>query len=113
MIYINLNKPYVIMNTVIETATFQKQSKKIWSENERLDFISWIAVNPLAGNVIPNAEGARKVRWAIGKHGKRSSARIIYFNQSKQGQIILLALYKKSEQENISLHKIQEANDGY
>ncbi|MCK5716569.1 MAG: transcriptional regulator [Thiomargarita sp.] len=101
------------MNTVIETATFQKQSKKMWSEEERLDFISWIAINPLAGDVIPNAEGARKVRWAMGRHGKRSSARIIYFNQSKYGQIILLAIYKKSKQENISHRKIQEANNGY
>jgi len=101
------------MNTVIETPTFQKQSEKIWSEDERLDFISWIAVNPLAGDVIPNAEGARKVRWSIRGRGKRGGARIIYFNQSEQGKIILIAVYKKSEQENISPREIQEANDGH
>jgi len=58
---------------IIETRTFQKQSEKIWYEDERLDFISWIAVNPLAGDVIPNAEGARKVRWSIRGRGKRGS----------------------------------------
>jgi len=74
-----------------------------------LDFISWIAVNPLAGD----AEGARKVRWSIRGRGKRGGARIIYFNQSEQGKIILIAVYKKSEQENISPREIQEANDGH
>jgi len=101
------------MNTVIETPTFQKQSEKIWSEEERLDFISWIAVNPLAGDVIPNAEGARKVRWSIAGRGKRGGTRIIYFNKSEQGQIILIAIYKKSERENITPSEIQEANDGH
>lgn len=101
------------MNTVIETPIFQKQSKKNWSEGERLDFISWIAVNPLAGDVIPNAEGARKVRWSISGRGKRGGARIIYFNQSKQGKIILIAIYKKSDQTNISPREIQEANNGH
>jgi len=101
------------MNTVIETPTFQKQSEKIWSEEERLDFISWIAVNPLAGNVIPNADGVRKVRWSIGGRGKRGGTRIIYFNQSEQGRIILIAIYKKSEQENMTPREIQEANDGH
>jgi len=103
------------MNTVIETPTFQKQSEKIWSEDERLDFVSWIAVNPLAGDVIPSSEGARKNTlgdW-IGGRGKRGGARIIYFNQSKQGKIVLIAIYKKSKQENISPREIQEANDGH
>jgi len=46
------------MHTVIETPTFARQADKIWSESERLDFISWLARNPLAGDVIPDAEGA-------------------------------------------------------
>lgn len=37
------------MRTVIETPTFQKQADKLWSENERLSFIDWIAANPLVG----------------------------------------------------------------
>ncbi len=50
------------MRTVIETPTFQKQAEKIWSEDERLAFIAWIAEHPTAGDVIPGADGARKVR---------------------------------------------------
>jgi len=43
------------MRTVVETSTFQKQADKLWSEDERLAFIDWIAANPLAGDVIPCA----------------------------------------------------------
>jgi len=50
------------MRTVIETPTFQKQADKLWAEDERLAFIDWIAQNPGVGDVIPDAEGARKVR---------------------------------------------------
>ena len=52
------------MRTVIETPTFQKQAEKLWSEDERLAFIDWIAENSLAGDVIPGADGARKVAGA-------------------------------------------------
>ena len=52
------------MFTVIETPTFQKQVAKVWTEAERLEFIAWIAANPTAGDVIPGADGARKVRCA-------------------------------------------------
>ena len=50
------------MHTVIETPTFQKQAEKIWSEPERIEFINWISENALVGDVIPGAQGARKVR---------------------------------------------------
>lgn len=51
------------MLTVTETPTFQKLAGAIWSEDERLEFVTWLSQNPLAGDVIPGAEGARKVCW--------------------------------------------------
>jgi hypothetical protein len=97
------------MRTVIETPTFQKQAAKIWTDDERLAFIDWIAVNPLAGDVIPNADGARKVRWSITGNGKRGGVRVIYFNITEQGTIVLITLYQKSEQTNITKKEIKKA----
>ncbi len=97
------------MRTVIETPTFQKLAAKIWTDDERLEFIDWISLNPLAGDVIPNADGARKVRWSITRKGKRGGVRIIYFNIAEDGTIFLITLYQKSEQENISKKDIQKA----
>ena len=61
------------MHTVVETAEFQKQAKAVWSDA----FIDWIAANPGAGDVIPGADGARKVRWGRAGKGKRGGVRVI------------------------------------
>jgi mRNA-degrading endonuclease RelE of RelBE toxin-antitoxin system len=97
------------MRTVIETPTFQKLAAKIWTDDERLEFIDWISSNPLAGDVIPNSDSARKVRWSVMGKGKRGGVRIIYFNVAEDGTIVLITLYQKSEHENISKKDIQKA----
>ncbi|WP_329604098.1 hypothetical protein [Variovorax paradoxus] len=51
------------MFTVIETPTFQRLAADVWSDDERLEFVSFIAANIEAGDVIPGAGGLRKVRW--------------------------------------------------
>ena len=96
------------MKTVIETPTFSRLADKIWTEDERLDFISFISNNPKAGDVIPNAEGARKIRWSVKGRGKRGGTRIIYFNLSEQGVIELIYIYKKVKQENMTANDIKK-----
>ena len=100
---------YTGMYTVVETPTFQKQVEKMWSESERMDFIDWIAENPLSGDVIPGAQGARKVRWSVAGRGKRGGVRVIYFNLTNQGVLILLMVYTKSEQSNLEPGEIRKA----
>lgn len=97
------------MLTVIETPTFQKLADVVWSEDERLEFVTWLSRNPLAGDVIPGAKGARKVRWNCSGQGKRSGARIIYFSLSAEGVLYLITLYRKSEQANIKSDAIKRA----
>lgn len=89
------------MRTVIKAPTFQKQADKLWSEVERLAFIDWIAENPLAGDVIPGADGARKVRWSMSGRGKRGGVRVIYFNLTEQGVVVLVMMYAKTDQANV------------
>ena len=102
------------MYTVVETPSFQKQADKLWSEDERLGFIRQLALNPERGNVIPNAEGARKIRWSVRGSGKSGGVRIIYFNQTDEGLIYLLAMYRKNERENMPADEIKKRrNHGY
>ena len=89
------------MRTVVETPTFQKQAAKLWTEAERLEFIDWIAANSLAGDVIPGADGARKVRWSGGGSGKSGGARVIYFNLTEQQVVRLAAAYAKADRSNM------------
>lgn len=89
------------MLTVIETVTFQKQVASVWTEDERLAFISYISVNPNAGDVIPGGNGMRKVRWTVAGKGKRGGARVIYITFLEDGELALLTVYTKAERENI------------
>lgn len=96
------------MYTVVETRDFQKQAAAIWNELERTDFITWIAANPLVGDVIPGTNGARKVRWSRSGMGKQGGARVIYFHLNAAGILVLVAVYTKSEQANIAPHTISK-----
>ena len=87
--------------TGIETLTFQKQAERVWSEDERFDFITWIAANSDAGDVISGADGARKVRWKRAGTGKSGGTRVIYFNQTEEEIVLLVAVYAKAERENL------------
>jgi mRNA-degrading endonuclease RelE of RelBE toxin-antitoxin system len=107
---LNTEFPYInAMRTVIETPTFQKQAEKLWTEGERLAFIDWIAANPLAGDVIPGADGARKVRWSRAGSGKSSGARVIYFNLTEQEVVLLIAAYAKADVSNMLPADIKKA----
>ncbi len=88
------------MRTVAETPIFQSYADDIWTEDERLEFIKWIALNPLAGALIPGTGGCRKVRWSRAGMGKRGGGRIIYFNPSET-VLWLLVVYTKSKFDNL------------
>ena len=45
------------MRTVIETAVFQRAAADIWGDDERHEFIDWIASNPEVGDVIQGTGG--------------------------------------------------------
>lgn len=97
------------VRTVIETPTFQRQAEKTWSEDERLEFIDWIAINPEAGDVIPGADGARKVRWSRADHGKRGGVRVIYYNFAEDGTVVLVMLYAKPDRADVRPGDIEKA----
>jgi len=102
------------MLTVIETPTFQRLAAEFWSDEERLDFVSWIAATAEAGDVIKGTGGLRKVRWTRAGIGKRGGARVIYFNRNERGDLVLLLVYVKAKFDNIpaaTLMKLKEALD--
>lgn len=99
------------MYTIIETPTFFADANKIWAEEERLAFVSWLAVNPEAGDVIPGSGGCRKVRWSRAGMGKRGGVRVIYFTLSPTGEIWLLVVYAKAVRGNIPAHILKTVRE--
>ena len=92
---------------MIESPTFLQQATRLWTEAERLAFISWIAKNLEAGDVIPGADGARKARWSVRHKGKRGGVRVIYFSLTTEGVVYLIAMYQKSERATLSPRAIR------
>jgi hypothetical protein len=99
------------VRTVAETAIFQRYAEKVWTDNERSEFITWIAANPIAGDVIPGSGGCRKVRWTGSGRGKRGGARVIYFNAPDQ-TIWLLIVYTKAKFDNLPNKFLTELKQG-
>ena len=96
------------MYTVVETLLFQRQWPLYWTEEERGGFAAFIAVNPMAGDVVPESGGIRKVRWSRAGLGKSSGVRVIYFTRNAEGEVVLLTLYAKSKTDNITGPKLKE-----
>ncbi|MCL4740547.1 MAG: DNA-binding protein [Burkholderiaceae bacterium] len=97
------------MRTVIGTPTFQRQADAVWTTQEREAFIDFIAENPDAGEVIPGADGARKVRWQRQGTGKRGGARVIYFHLAGDGIELLVMVYAKAKRANVKLKEIERS----
>jgi mRNA-degrading endonuclease RelE of RelBE toxin-antitoxin system len=58
--------------------------------------------NPHAGARIPGTGGLRKLRWSTEGRGKRGGVRVIYFVVEARELILLLLLYPKNVQDDLS-----------
>jgi hypothetical protein len=88
--------------TVAETAVFVRRAASVWDDAEREEFVSFIAANPKAGDVIPETGGVRKVRWSRAGTGKRGGARVVYFYRDGSRPLYLLMVYVKARQADLS-----------
>jgi hypothetical protein len=88
--------------TVAETPLFARQAAEVWSEDERDEFVNYIARNPELGDVIPDTGGVRKARWARAGSGKRGGVRVIYYYHDQDRPLYLLMVYAKAQRENLS-----------
>jgi hypothetical protein len=91
------------LQTVVETPEYIKQAAILMDNASREEFISYIAINPLKGDLIAGTGGARKIRWSGHAHqGKRGGVRIIYHYHNENMPIFLFTVYAKNQRANIS-----------
>jgi len=62
----------------IETTVFTRRIVELLSDDEYRQLQLFLAARPEAGSVIPGSGGLRKLRWGVGRSGKRSGIRVIY-----------------------------------
>ena len=94
--------------TIIESPLFSRLWPDYWSEDERGEFVAFIANCPEAGAVIPGSGGCRKIRWARAGAGKRGGVRVIYTARLARGALVLLVVHTKSARENIPAHVLRK-----
>lgn len=92
----------IMILSVVETAYFVKTATDIWSDDERERIVAWLPTVYESGDVIKNSGTLRKIRVPIQGQGKRGGARLIYFVKRADGEIWLLAAYKKSVADSLS-----------
>ena len=92
----------------IEDDGFQRRRQGLMGDGELFGLMEWLAVHPEAGRVIPGSGVLRKMRWAAKGHGKSGGARVIYFWWITADKILLLDIYAKGRQEDLSADEIKK-----
>jgi hypothetical protein len=92
----------------IETPIFTRQVLEKLSDTQYGRLQSALAAQPDLGSLIRGGNGLRKVRWALPGRGKSGGVRIIYFWRVSESQILMLAIYAKNEQANLTPTQVKQ-----
>lgn len=81
----------------IETTVFTKYLPDYLKDDEYRELQNFLMEQPETGDLIQGTGGLRKLRWSLGKKGKRGGIRIIYYIKMAEDQIYFFTLYAKNE----------------
>ena len=87
---------------IFETSVFTKQITRLIGDEDYRDLQRVLVVNPLAGALIKNSAGLRKLRWRIAGKGKSGGIRVIYYYVSADSRIFMLLAYEKSKKDDLT-----------
>src|SRR6266849_6677266 len=82
--------------TVLQLPKFKAEATELIGADNIEAVAVYLIDHPDAGDVIPGAGGARKLRWAAKGKGKRGGVRIIYLYIVIAARIYLLRCYAKN-----------------
>ena len=90
------------VQTVAETPTFTRQASKLFSADEKQKLIDLLATDPLAGDVMPDTGGVRKLRFRTAESGKRGGGRVVYYYLDERTPVYALLAYAKSAKTDLT-----------
>jgi len=88
--------------TVVETPSFLRKAATLIAEKEKLELVTFLGMDPDAGDVIQGTGGVRKMRWAAEGTGKRGGFRVIYYFHNEAFPLFLLTIYAKNQKANLT-----------
>jgi mRNA-degrading endonuclease RelE of RelBE toxin-antitoxin system len=92
---------------IIETSIFTRQVLALIDDDSYRRLQTVLVLRPDVGGVIPGSGGLRKIRWSTKGHGKRGGVRVIYYWVVKQDRILMLLMYAKNEQEDLTAEQLK------
>ncbi len=92
---------------IVETSIFTRQVQALLSDDDYRQLQMALFLHPELGAVIPGSGGLRKTRWAIQGRGKRGGVRVIYFWAVVQDKILMLFIYAKNDQEDLTPEQLK------
>lgn len=92
---------------IVETPVFTRRVLELLSDDEYRELQIYLVAYPDAGDVIPGSGGLRKLRWSAQGRGKRGGTRVIYFWMRSNDIIIMLFMFRKNEQSDLSPEQLR------
>lgn len=93
---------YNLLVIFIETPFFEEDIQQLMPDEAYGKLQQYLADRPDAGDLIQDTGGIRKVRWKLPGTGKRGGVRVIYYWRTAENQILMLLVYKKAKQEDLT-----------
>ena len=90
------------MHTLIPIGTFEETARRLLGQARFDEMLEFLARRPKAGRIIQGTGGLRKVRIARPGKGKSGGARVIYYYHNEGKPILLLLIYAKATQNNLT-----------
>jgi hypothetical protein len=91
---------------LIRSRNFDRRAERAGlDEDDLAEFIKALVERPQLGPVIPGTGGARKVRVRLPGRGKSGGARVIYAVLFRATMVVLLDVYAKSDQANLTANE--------
>lgn len=94
--------------TVLQLPKFKAEATELIGTEGIEALADYVAGQPDAGDVIPGACGARKLRWAAKGKGKRGGARIIYVYVVIAARVYLIRCYAKNVKTDLAADEKKE-----
>ena len=95
----------------LETLIFTRQVTELIDDDNYREMQQFLVRNPGRGKIIQGSGGIRKIEWTLAGRGKKGGMRVIYYWQVAASRILMLFLYPKNVQDDLTKEQLKRLKD--